>query len=134
MVYSHKTTDRRANREKGNATRDEYLSILLKYNMKCAVSHIRLTIQKNLPTDVSFDRLDNKLPHTVDNLRPIAFVFQTVGKRQVSRKQFLHMCLIQQFHPIPNQDIFTRIHSEHDSLNEHCAFCAIDGSKLEFEG
>ena len=126
MVNNHKKDDKEAKREPGNATSSDYLQVLLDNRMRCSVSNIRLTIQKGLYTDVSIDRIDNEQSHNVGNLRPISIVFQAPGKRQITRKQFLHMCLVQNVHPV-TLGAKRRIQAEHDSLkDQECPLCTID--------
>ena len=126
MVGNHKKDDKEAKREPGTATSSDYLKVLLDNRMRCSVSNIRLTIQKGLYTDVSIDRIDNEQSHNVGNLRPISIVFQAPGKRQITRKQFLHMCLVQNAHPV-TLGAKRRIQAEHDALKEQdCPFCTID--------
>lgn len=126
MIGDHNKTDKQKSRDNVLPKKSiEYLNILLKYKMRCSISGIRLTVKENKFTDFSLDRIDNDLSHTVDNIRPVCSLFQIAGKKHLSRKQFLHMCLVQVHVIIPN-DIHTQIQSEHDSLNEHCAFCLLD--------
>jgi hypothetical protein len=132
MVYNHKKDDKEAKRSVGNATCADYLQVLLDHKVRCDISNIRLSIQKGLHTDVSIDRIDNEQSHNVGNLRPIAIIFQASGKRQFTRKQFLHMCLVQNAHPL-TLGSKRRITKEHDALNQNCPFCEIDklqGNKL----
>lgn len=127
MVNNHKKDDKEAKRLAGNATREDYLRVLLDNNMRCSISNIRLTIQKDLYTDVSIDRIDNEQSHNVGNLRPISIIFQASGKRQMTRKQFLHMCLVQNAVPV-TLGASRRIQREHDSLSDDCPFCTHRGS------
>ena len=94
--------------------------------MRCSISKIRLTIQKGLYTDVSIDRIDNQESHNSSNLRPISIIFQASGKRQFTRKQFLHMCLVQNAYPL-TLGSKRRIQKEHDALDDEvCPLCEID--------
>lgn len=125
MVGNHKKDDKEAKRPVGNATSGDYLQVLLDNRMRCSISNIRLSIQKGLYTDVSIDRIDNEQSHNVGNLRPISIIFQATGKRQFTRKQFLHMCLVQNAHPL-TLGSKRRITKEHDALNQDCPFCNVD--------
>lgn len=126
MIGDHNKTDKQKSRDNVVPKKSiEYLNVLLKYNMRCAISGMRLTIKQNLHTDLSFDRIDNNRSHTIDNIRPVCIMFQVAGTKHLSRKQYLHMCLIQ-VHVVIPETILLVIKSEHDKLNEYCAFCELD--------
>lgn len=125
MKQNHRMDDKEAKRPVGSATCADYLQVLLDHKVRCNISNIRLSIQKGLYTDVSIDRIDNEQSHNIGNLRPIAIIFQASGKRQFTRKQFLHMCLVQNAHHL-TLGSKRRITKEHDELNQDCPFCEID--------
>lgn len=127
MVADHKKHDKRKNRTtNNNITKEYYLQLLIDNDMKCSVSKIKLTIQKNLFTDVSFDRINNNLPHEIGNIRPVCYALQLYGDKHVTRKDFLHMCLVQNLYPM-NDIAYNRILNEHNNiLNDKCSFCEID--------
>jgi hypothetical protein len=126
MIGDHNKTDKQKARDNVVPKKSiEYLNILLKYNVRCAISGMRLTIKQDLHTDLSFDRINNNLSHIIDNIRPVCIMFQVVGTKHLSRKQYLHMCLIQVHVAIP-ETILANIKSDHDNLNEYCAFCNLD--------
>jgi uncharacterized protein YehS (DUF1456 family) len=129
MVNNHRMDDKEAKRTRGNATKEVYLNVLLDHKMRCAISNMRLTIQKGLYTDVSMDRINNEISHDEGNLRPVSIVFQIGGKRQFSRKMFLHMCLVQKFHSV-NDVARNRIQAEHDALQQDCPFCKVSEESL----
>jgi hypothetical protein len=93
--------------------------------MRCAISGMRLTVKEDKFTDLSFDRIDNNRSHVIDNIRPVCVLFQVAGIKHLSHKQYLHMCLLQVHVPIPDV-ICVQIQSEHDALDEYCAFCLLD--------
>lgn len=126
MIGDNNKTDKQCGRDNVVPKKSvEYLNVLLEYKMRCAISGIRLTIKENKFTDLSFDRIDNNLSHMIDNIRPVCALFQVAGKKHMSRKQYLHMCLIQVHVTIP-ATILQQIQSDHDALNEHCAFCLLE--------
>lgn len=126
MIGDHNKTDKQKSR-KGIVPKKsvEYLNVLVNYKMRCAVSGMRLTVKENKFTDLSFDRIDNNRSHAIDNIRPVCVLFQVAGKKHLSHKQYLHMCLLQ-VHVVISDDMRVQIRSEHDTLDEYCAFCLLD--------
>ena len=130
MIGDHNKTDKQKSREDVVSKKSvEYLNILVIYKMRCAISGVRLTVKENKFTDLSFDRIDNNHSHVIDNIRPVCVLFQVAGKKHLSRKQYLHMCLLQVHVAIPDA-IRLQIQSEHDALDEYCAFCLLGESQL----
>ncbi len=78
VANTHKNDDRKAKRGEGDG-RDGYLKILIDTKFVSAVTHTPLTFGEKKPTSVSFDRIDNSLPHSISNLRPVAILHQVAG-------------------------------------------------------
>ena len=128
MVARHKNGDRKAQRPVGDASIDGYLKILIDTKFVSAVTHTPLTFGEKKPTDVSFDRIDNSLPHSISNLRPVAILHQIMGRsgRVLTDKTYYHFALSQGWMKVPaNSAVYHAVKARHDAMTAECYMCLL---------
>lgn len=128
MANTHKKDDRKAKRVEGDGTRDGYLKILIDTKFVSAITHTPLTFGEKKPTDVSFDRIDNSLPHSISNLRPVAILHQVAGHsgRVLTDKTYYHFALSQGWMKVPaNSRVYHAVKARHDAMTAECYMCLL---------
>jgi hypothetical protein len=70
--------------------------VFIQSNCICSICMTPLTFNKNIWTDVSFDRIDNTKGHfEINNLRIVCSLHQVTGKRVLNHNLYLHMLYVQ---------------------------------------
>ena len=131
MAQNYKNHDKHAGRPAPNLKAKDLYEILVNYGWRSALSGLPLSVQKQSPFDVSFDRVDNSQPHDIDNLRPVARIEQAHagndGSRVLTAATMRHFTLIQSHVPLAKGTrAYEIIKGEHNALKaagEVCHVC-----------
>ncbi len=132
MCSKHKYLDKSKNRnlmtEDVQCTPDSYFHILCDHYGQCSVCYSYLTVNDNLPTDLSYDRISNSHSHGNMNIRPVCSVHQVPNGLMCNEAMQLHECCIcQRVHV--SRDARSKMITRHDELITNgivCPYCDVE--------
>ena len=83
LIYDEKTFSR-----KGNITLDSILNLLIIQKGRCCISNIPLKLVQTEEFVISIDRIDNKKPHDIDNVRLVCKEFNCFNDLHWTKELF----------------------------------------------
>jgi hypothetical protein len=132
MCTRHKYLDKSKNRElmeeDVQCTPESYFRILCDNYCQCSICYSYLTVNDNLPTDLSYDRISNSHSHGNINIQPVCSVHQVPNGLMFNEAMQLHECCIQTRVHV-SIDARAKMITRHDALMTNgivCPYCNVE--------
>ncbi len=132
MCAKHKYIDKSERRDlmEGDeqSTAKSYFQILCDHYCKCAICYAYLTVNNNLPTDLSYNRMSNSYSHGDKNIQPVCSVHQVPNGLIFNEAMQIHECCLQTRVHV-SSDARAKLIARHDALITDgivCPYCDVE--------